>query len=312
MKHKILIAFFLLFTVIANAQINTNLVVSAKPPATLSKWAITPATIMLMVSNQGGGTQGGRRVKIKATMKASDGSEVSSTNLNTAQVVVLPDGQTVLTAATVYPLEAQQFSGKFQNSLNRTGKLPADNYQLCVQLVDFTTFAPLSQERCASFYIAAVQLPICMMPANEQELDLLKAQTAIMFRWTPIIPRPEDKFQYRLQVFEVLENQQPVQALRSNQPVLDKTIVGATQFIWQPQGILGLVEEEKIDSAGMGKELNGTVKGKKFIWTIQTLDAFQNPIGVDGNAEGRSEPIIFYVKPKSKPKQYVGHITLIK
>jgi hypothetical protein len=120
-----------------------------------------------------------------------------------------------------------------------------------------------------------------------------------MFRWTPIIPRPQEKFQYRLQVFEVLENQQPVQALRSNQPVLDKTTFDATQFIWQPQGILGFVEDENMDSTGTRKGWNGTVKGKKFVWTIQTLDALQNPIAVDGNSEGRSEPIIFTVVNKN-------------
>ena len=300
MKYKILLAFFLLFTVIANAQLTTNLIVNARPPATLIKWAAIKGTVTLIVNNIGGGTQGGMRVKIKTTVKSSDGTEVSTTNLNLAQIITLPDGQTVLDAGVVYPLEIQQFTGKYQNSLNRTGKLPADNYQICVELVEPTTFAPLAPQQCKSFYVASAQLPICMMPANEQELDIVKARTAITFRWTPLVPKPQGATYYRLQVFEVLQNQAPMQALRSNQPVLDQIIIERTQFIWQPQGILGFVEDEKIDSAAQRKGWDGSIKGgKQFIWSIQTLDALQNPVAVDENYEGRSEPKVFYVINKN-------------
>lgn len=304
MKHKILIAFFLFFTVVANAQLTTNLIVNARPTATLSKWATTQGTITLIVNNLGGPQGIIKRVKIKAILKASDGTEVSTTNLNLAQVITLPDGNSVYNAAVVFPLEIQQFTGKYQKSLNRTGKLPADNYQLCVQMVEPTTFATLAPERCSSFYIAAAQLPICMIPANEQELDITKARTAIIFRWTPLVPKPQGATNYRLQVFEVLQQQTPMQALRSNQPLLDQIIIERTQFIWQPQGILGFVEEEKTDSATQKKGWDGKLNDhkKRFIWSIQTLDALQNPIAVDANYEGRSEPIQFTIADRLKEK----------
>ncbi len=290
MKHKILIAVFLLFTVIANAQLTTNLIVNARPPATLSKWATTRGTVTLLVNSIGGGTQGGRRVKIKTVVKASDGTEVSTTNMNLAPVIILKDGQNIFDVTAVYPLEIQQFTGKFQNSLNRTGKIPADNYQLCVELVEEATFAPLTPQQCKTFYVAAMQLPICMMPANEQELNAIVARTAITFRWTPLVPKPQGATNYRLQVFEVLENQTPMQALRSNQPLLDKIIIERTQFIWQPQ--LGLMNNDNADSAS-------TKKGNRFIWSVQSLDALGTPFGIDGNNEGRSEPIVFTIKNKN-------------
>ncbi|MEQ1553575.1 MAG: hypothetical protein ABL929_05315 [Ferruginibacter sp.] len=299
MKNKILIALFVLCTTIANAQLTTNLIVNPRPPATLSKWAITQGTITFVANNIAGGA---RSVKIKTTLKSADGTEVSITNLNLAPTLVLQNGQTILNAATVYPLEMQQFTSKFQNALNRTGKLSADNYQLCVELVEPATFQPLTTPKCGTFYLAAVQLPIGIMPANEQVLDIAKAQTAIMFRWTPLAPRPQEKVQYRLQVFEILENQQPMQALRSNQPLLDKNIIAATQFIWQPQGILGNVNDLSDDTISIAQSVKcGGCKGwngKLFIWSIQALDALGTPIGTDINSEGRSEPIIFSVKRK--------------
>jgi hypothetical protein len=121
-----------------------------------------------------------------------------------------------------------------------------------------------------------------MKPYNEEVLDVKQAQTAITFRWTPVVPKLSTPLTYRLQVFEVLENQTPMQALRSNQPVLDQNIIAATQYIWRPQ--LGM------------SDLDKSTKGLSFIWTIQSLDSQGVPVTqTDGNGEGRSEPIIFYV-----------------
>ena len=293
MKNKILISVFFLFNTIANAQLTTNLILNSRPPANLHEWALVKGTITYIITNQ----HSPRKAKIKVTIKATDGTEVSVTDINRARTIIIPDGNTILNAATVFPLEIQRFSGKYQNSLNRTGKLPADSYQFCVELVEEATFAPLAPAQCRSFFVAGVQLPILMMPANEQVLDLIKAQTAIMFRWTPFVPKPTTTMNYRLQVFEILAHQQPVQALRSNQPILDKIITGQTQFIWQPQGILGFANEIVKDSLNRKNTINDNIKqNKKFIWSIQSLDALQNPIGVDANYEGRSEPILFIIK----------------
>jgi hypothetical protein len=316
MKNKILIAFFLLTTIVANAQLTTNFVMSSRPSANLSEWAFKNETMTLIVSNVGA-TQS-KDVKIRTSLKTADGTEVASTDMSQAKVYVFRDGNTVLNAAAVFPLEIQKFSGKFQNSLNRTGKLPAESYTLCVEIVLATTLEPQTPPRCRTFFVASAQLPISLMPYNNQVLDATVANTAITFRWTPLVPRPQGAIRYRIQVFEVLDNQQPMQALRSNQPILDKEVFGSTQYIWQPQGILGFAKEEIVDSATQKKGWNGLVKGKQFIWSIQSLDASGVPVAIDGNYEGRSEPVIFTISNKGqqnaekRKKGYVGHVTLLK
>ncbi len=316
MKNKILIAFFLLTTIVANAQLTTNFVMSSRPSANLSEWAFKNETMTLIVSNVGA-TQS-KDVKIRTSLKTADGTEVASTDMSQAKVYVFRDGNTVLNAAAVFPLEIQKFSGKFQNSLNRTGKLPAESYTLCVEIVLATTLEPQTPPRCRTFFVASAQLPISLMPYNNQVLDATVANTAITFRWTPLVPRPQGAIRYRIQVFEVLDNQQPMQALRSNQPILDKEVFGTTQYIWQPQGILGFVKEETVDSTSQKKGWNGLTKGKQFIWSVQSLDASGVPVAVDGNYEGRSEPVIFIISNKGqqnaekRKKGYVGHVTLIK
>jgi hypothetical protein len=52
------------------------------------------------------------------------------------------------------------------------------------------------------------------------------------------VPTPKFVATYKLMVFEVLPHQNPVQAMRSNFPILTQEVRGTTQYIWQPQGII--------------------------------------------------------------------------
>lgn len=312
---------------IANAQINTSLVMSAQPPAQLSEWG-NRKEVLTYIAGSSAGLQ--FSVKIKTEIKTMDGTVVGATNLNTAPAFTLSQPTNAFYANDVLPLNNIVFTGKYKTSLERTGKLPADNYMLCVRLVASTDFRPVSEEKCRSFYLATLQLPILMMPADEQKLDTKQAQTSIMFRWTPVVPKPTTPVTYRLQVFEVLPNQQPVQALRSNMPLLDKSLTGVTQFIWVPQ-LAFVASAYMLDSitnisAGSNtsnnnfaldsittisagnnnmlkagkKRITASTIVAKFIWTIQTLDMQGNPIvQTDGNGEARSEPKWFAIVNKN-------------
>lgn len=269
---------FIFFT--ATGQINSNLIMAAQPPAQLSEWGNRREVLTLILSAQGSVAG---QFKLKTEIKTQDGTVIGSADLVKTPVFTgNPAGTTLLVANDIMPLEFMVFTGKYKTSLQRTGKLPADNYTLCVQPVRPADYVPVGEVKCKSFYLATTQLPVLMKPYNEEVLDVKLAQTAITFRWTPVVPTQTSPVTYRLQVFEVLPTQSPVQALRSNQPLLDKEILSATQYIWRPQ--LSLIND---DSSKL-----------KFIWTIQTLDKAGNPVTqTDGNGEGRSEPIIFFVNP---------------
>lgn len=288
MKQLIITIISTLAINLAEAQFNTNLIVSPQPPGSIFNWGTKDLTFG--VANATGAA---RRVVIKASFKTSDGTVVGSTNLARAAVITLNGGNQFFYAPDVIPAGGMVFTGKYKASLDKTGKLPADNYQLCVQLVTPVDYLPLSEERCRSFNLAAYQLPVPVMPVHESRLDPQFAQTAITFRWTPVSPRPVFPVTYRILVFEVLPRQQPVQAMRSNQPLLDKQITGTTQYIWQPQ--LGLIGQA--DTVGTGSA------ARRFVWTIQALDSQGLPFS-DGNinGDGVSEPIVFYVGKKEEDK----------
>ena len=310
MKKILFVAIAVFIYTTTAAQLSSNLIVNAQPPAQLSEWGNRREVLVLIVSAPGAVAG---PFKLKTEIKLLNGAVIASADLAKTPVFTPSStGTTILIANDVMPLEFMMFTGKYKTSLQRTGKLPADNYTICVQPVQPTDYRPMGPEQCKNFYLATTQLPILMKPYNEEVLDAKKAQTAITFRWTPVIPRQISPVTYRIQVFEVLPTQSPVQALRSNQPVLDKEILASTQFIWQPQLSFYVGDwdgdTKNINSSETNVEAtvteNKKVKLPAFIWTIQSLDKDKKPVTqTDGNGEGRSEPIIFFVDPdKTKNK----------
>lgn len=275
-----------LFTTKGLAQINTNLVVSTTPPSTLSAWTNQRQTIVYVVS---GATAFEVEYKIKTEIQLSDGTVIGKTDLTRAKTFVFSQGNTVYNAADVMPMENMIFLGNYRNSLNKTGKLPSDNYQICVQLVRAADFTPITNFNCKSFHLVALQLPVLVTPHNQQVLDAIQSQTSITFRWTSLVPTPQFIATYKIMVFEVLQDQSPMQALRSNMPILSQEVRGTTQYIWQPQGILNLNPSDD----------QGNIQQKKMVWTVQTFDNQEQPV-LEGNVngDGVSEPVFFFIANK--------------
>lgn len=276
MKKFILTA--ILFSCVYNAalsQIITSLTVN-NPPATLSDWANTNSAVIYTTESV---SPDPRQVIIKAEITTADGTVVATKDLSRAQVFSI-QGTRIFFAKDVLPLNIMIFSGSYKTTVERTGQLPSGTYLLNVQLVEPGIFGPMSTMQSRVFNLAAPQLPYLITPVNNDSLLARKSETAIIFRWTPLTPQPQAQPYYRLQVFEILPFQQPMQALRGNQPLLDHTVRGITQYIWRPQ-----------------MDLSADSTKKRFIWTVQTLNANRQPyVPTQGNGESRSEPFIFFIK----------------
>lgn len=255
MKKTAAIIALYFMTATAVAQYKITLVMGNTPPATLSEWGTRREVLTLLVAGQG---SAGVEVKIKTEIKTIDGTIVGTTDLARARSFVFTNPNTILTANDVLPLDNMIFSGKYRKSLDKTGKLPSDNYTLCVQLVRPPDYAPASEQVCRNFFLATLQLPILMKPYNEEKLEAIAAQTAITFRWTPVVPQQTQAAVYRIQVFEVLEHQTPMQALRSNQPLLDQQVTGVTQYIWRPQLLFNTGDAYQLKAQN-----NNTVKSNR-------------------------------------------------
>jgi len=254
---------------------NIQVLMSPKPSPYISDWQQQTETVKLIVSNT---TTNVIVVKIKSELLDGSSSVIAATDAAKMPELEVSPGVTTYDASDVFPLSAVNYKGKAQNSIIQTGRIPDDNYQLCVALTDPNTNTVIgtSGTVCKTFTITAFQAPTLINPINNQEIDEIGVK-GIVFRWTPIIPKPSDLVTYRLQVWEVLEGQTPMIALRTNQPIVEKDCKDILQTQWPIENAL-------------------PEASKKYVWTITPLDKESRKL-VDGN--GFSEPFSFSITTKS-------------
>lgn len=268
-----------------SAQYNLTLTIQYPAPSYLSDWNNSMAGIMTVIHNTPIASP--VSVKFRTQVSYSNGGIIATSNDATAQIYSIRAGANTFTLDKVLQLENLQFTdGVIANSLQTTGKLPEGSYQLCLELIGSQRNEVLTKSPvCRPFTQVTYQLPYLLAPNDKTWLDASIAQSVITFRWTPLVPQLKERVVYLLQVFEVLDGQKPVQALRSNQPILNAEVRNTTQYVWRPQLSL--------------KDTTGHV----FIWTVQTLDYKGIPISsADDNNQGRSEPKVFGVCDKLNNK----------
>lgn len=275
------LALFILINAYAYAQVTLNFSISYPAPSYLSDWSYTKSgvsTLVLMDRYQLA------KVKFQTQLQTIDGTIIASSNNATAAVYSVKTGANVFSLDKLLQPDNLVFKdANVLREIQTKGKLPAGNYQLCVQVMGSLNGSTrevelLKAPSCRPFTQVSYQLPYLLAPNDKVWLDAGTAQSVITFRWSPVVPRTSERTVYRLQVFQVMDQQKAVQALRSNMPVLNAEIINSTQYIWRPQLNFKLSEKTML------------------IWTIQTLDSKGNPlITSDGMNLGWSEPRVFGV-----------------
>ena len=268
----------ILFVQATQAQITLNLALNSRPQPYLSDW-IYPINGQMIITYYGGAVAIDPSVKLKTTLLDQSGGVIGVSNINAARIYTLKPGVNQFTMADALQLQNLALPGNVQILLQRTGRLAAGQYQLKVEVVNSAGDIVLARQT-RLFSMVSYQLPVLMQPANEAKLDAHIAQNMITFRWTSIIPASAELTFYRIQVYEILPGQEPIQAFRGNRPLLDEPVSrGITQYLWRSNLPM-------IDSTA----------NLRFIWTIRSLDVSGMPIPtVNITSQGRSEPAIFEI-----------------
>ena len=276
--YFILLIGMCLFTQVAMAQITLNLSMNSRPQPFLSDW-VYPINGQMIITNMPGAVGNNPNVKLRTTLLDQSGGIIGTSNINAARILTLKQGVNQFTMADALQLQNLQLSGNVQILLQRTGRLAAGQYQLKVEIMNTAGDIVLAKQT-RPFSIVSYQLPVLMQPANEASLDALMAQNVITFRWTSIIPASAELTFYRIQVFEILPGQEPMQAFRGNRPLLNEPVSrGITQYLWR-------TNLPMLDSTA----------NRRFIWTIQSLDVNGMPIpSMDMTSQGRSTPAVFNI-----------------
>lgn len=285
--NKILIYLIIISGVIshsASAQLTLTVTIGYPAPTYLSEWNSSRAGLATVIFNAAD-KQTTILLKFRTQLENSNGGVIAMSNNATARIFTIHSGANTFTLDNILQIDNLQFmDGVFANKIRTSGKLPSDNYQICVQLLSAVNDVDLTKAPvCRPFVQISYQLPYLLLPIDKTWLDANIAQSVITFRWSSLVPMSKEPVFYRLQVFEILDGQTSMQALRANQPILETDVRGTTQYFWRPQ--LNFKE----------------MPGRIFIWTVQTLDAKGFPVtSVDENNQGRSDPRVFGVCDKLK------------
>ena len=269
LRTLLIVGMFAAAVATATAQsITLSLSISPQPSPYFSDWASRQETAVLTVYNPAGTPF---QAKLRAGL-TQDGNPVAITNNAKMPVRTISTPTAIFRAEDLIPFNAVDFYGDAMTTAAKTSMLPAGVYQLCVMLLN-PDDTPLTQEVCGSLQVTDYQGPVLLTPDENAEVQ---QGTYPTFRWTPLSPTPFFAVQYRLLVFEILNGQQPMQAL-NNAPIVSKEIAGLTTMIWPPEF-----------------QLPGRVPS--YLWTVKTTDDRGNPIGVDkGFGSGFAEPRTFTV-----------------
>lgn len=272
MKTYFFLLILLFGGVCAQGQLSVNLIMSPNPSPYLSDWQTRQETARFIVRNNS--TQP-TVVKITTKVYGGGGSNLLvETQANKMQPITLPPFQTLtFFAEEAIPLSAVKFYGTASEVTIRTGKIPADNYKICIGLTDITGSQSLNEPSCGNFRIESYQPPRLLSPCFTESQQPITVQQAnsLTFQWTGILPSyTAGQVFCHFTLCEVLPGQTPLQAMISNQPIISQ-IVLSTQLTITP-------------------DMGTFQPGKTYAWGVQSTDQFDRPIG---EPDGRSNICTF-------------------
>jgi hypothetical protein len=204
------------------AQINIiNFTVKQKLPADVSTWNSVPASIVLVAKYMGQGNIVGSKLVVQIK---KGGSLVCGNNQQSS---------IFLDAFQTRNFSANELTGY----LAQCPKLSPGSYTLCVQFYGEDR-KEKSPEVCRPFIVEdEVQVqesyspPQNITPGNGKIFKPEELKGPVTFRWTPVVPKPQQPVTYRLKVWQLMQGQSGSQAMRTNPPIVTKDVDNITQAV---------------------------------------------------------------------------------
>lgn len=163
------------------------------------------------------------------------------------------------------------YNEALEQQIFQTGRIPEDDYELCVQLFSADT-RELLDEQCQNFQIFIPEPPSLVMPGDNEIID----NPFLTFQCTPVIWHPGHPAIVLIRIAPLQEGQTPEQAIEGNVPHFEGEMPGGTTLIYPPEGL-------------------PFEPGESYVWQVQAVDQNGTPIGENG---GRSEIWQFIFQPE--------------
>ncbi len=269
--RQLLVCLFCLFGISGYAQLDVQLNINPNISPYLYEWEGAGAQDILVT------VQNPQTSQVQAIFRVwvlnGAGEEIGNSSPGDSPVVPIEPGMFTAPLAELFPISALNYEGDYETEIVQTGKLPEDNYTMCIEALQPSTLQPLSQTSCASFNVMGYQDPFNIFPPDGQEVELSVVQDMV-FQWSSVVPVPNFGGIYQFSIYEVFPGQDPVEALNVNPSIVSEEIFDETQFLMP------------LDYAPFEPNEGG------YVWNVRAV----NPGGETyTEPNGQSEPSVFYV-----------------
>lgn len=271
-QKLIAIAAFCLSAYVMPAQLIVNVILPPQIPGKISDLIEQADDIRLSITNP---TPEDLSFRILGHVDVDD-ARIATVGFAISPTEVAPAGQNrIITLRELDVLrDAIDMNSPAVINILRSGYLPAGNLSWCFRLVSASNpNLELAPEQCKNKVVTAYQAPIALQPLEGESLEPNKLP---IFRWTPVTPSFLGVLEYRLQIFEILPGQEPMQAFRSNQPLWERSSP-STQLNWP--------FEVPRDPGN-------------YLWTVRAFDTEGDPVGA---VETFAEFLRFSIKSPESP-----------
>ncbi|PLX33011.1 MAG: hypothetical protein C0600_01135, partial [Ignavibacteria bacterium] len=260
----------------ARAQLSVAIQMDPNPSPYISDWRSNPNTIRLIITNT---SRSEIPVRCKGYIEGDARGRVAETNLEAAipPVMIPPMTTVTLNAVDVYLIEegAVTYVGSTRNETRRSGRLPEDDFRLCITLVSYDApYNPLSPEACTRFSVRLLPAPYLIAPSDRSTVTASPA-----FQWTAV-PMGLGKFAaYELTLIELDPGQENIRnAMKTNLPLIVRTTsIPVYQYLASDPGL---------------------EKGHRYAWQIRAYDTQGR---YDFKDKGESEIWSFEYDPPVPP-----------
>jgi len=281
-KIKLLLLLLMLCGASAYSQLQQIKIVSFtvknQLPAVIDNWGNTPGSLLLVAQLPPNVQVRGIRLMVQIK---GGGAIICSNN---------SAGGMQVDEFTTRTFSANELTSTLQGCHD----LKEGSYSICVQFYNVDRVA-ISNEVCKEFSVEAPREieynpPTLINPENGKVFTEAELSRPVTFRWTPVVPKPQQAVTYRLKVWQLMQGQSSTEAMRSNQPIVTKDVDNITQAV-----------------------VNGIYTGPcrppylcDYVWQVQSLTREGKPVGKN---EGKSESYTFKVETNttsSTPPQLVS------
>jgi hypothetical protein len=265
-KLKLLLLSLFLISTAAICQVSQIKIVSFQVKNTLlskvDEWSTIPAAIILTA--QKSPTVQLKEPKLVIQIR-SGGAIVCGNNQSSAQPMSAFDVKTFTTNDII-------------SMLGNCAALKEGTYQICAQFFNLDRIA-ISNEVCKEFKVESPKLqeygpPTLITPDDGKTFTEAELSRPLSFKWTPLVPKPQQPITYRLKVWQLMQGQNGTAAMRTNPPIVTKDVDNITQTV-----VTGIY--------------TGPCRSPylcDFVWQVQALNREGKPMG---NNEGKSDVFMF-------------------